>query len=682
LNEKLSFTVEDAKLIKEDPDSSFSLVSLDFFASGDNLHNLYVSEETLERTSDTIKNCPVVWKYDYFSDDIGTHDAEEVPCGVVPESSIITSKKLDDGRTMLTTLALVWKKYSGKFLDFFKRDGDKPVSVELTVLGKGLTDKGKEELTDYKFEAVTVLGSRVQPAIPMARATVLQFAKEYEEEYAKEFSDKYSDIDFTIPESVKKSAQKSLDHYKKNGGNTNSAHLAMARYLVKNDKISSDKIRLISTFFNRKVQRDSITAGFYGGKEAVSWSNEIVSKIDEIDNKIMSYFGDIITFPYSKISDAPENMKKLDGVELTLGQINEIAGIADAIGVDKKKNGYAIAKSQFKKTHHAENGRWVKNKSEKKEEYSVRILKTKEIVDAELKFSLTSAQIIEILNSSLSGFKYGEKQWNKYWVYSFDSEYVYFHDSEAEKSFRAKYSIVDLKATVDIAGKEEVIQGSPLPVEKEEYLPEFAEGEPEDKPKDEGEKEKPKEGDNPEGEKEESQGEKMSLDSNLDLAALMAMLADETEEYKSLVAKHEAGEEMDYAMLCSKMFCKMQTMAEDAKKAQEDKDVYMAENAKLQEYKAGIEKKQFDSTVEYTLQEVSESLPKEEIEKAREQSKEFTLDNVSAWANDLKSLAFSYIKDNPKKKESFTRIATAYSWLPNSSETEDVNEKYAKNGWV
>jgi len=123
-------------------------------------------------------------------------------------------------------------------------------------------------------------------------------------------------------------------------------------------------------------------------------------------------------------------------------------------------------------------------------------------------------------------------------------------------------------------------------------------------------------------------------------------------------------------------------MAEDAKKAQEDKDVYMAENAKLQEYKAGIEKKQFDSTVEYTLQEVSESLPKEEIEKAREQSKEFTLDNVLAWANDLKSLAFSYIKDNPKKKESFVRIATNYSWLPNSSETEDVNEKYAKNGWV
>ena len=78
MNEKLSFTVEDAKLIKEDPDSSFSTISLDFFASGDNLHHLYVSEETLEKTSNTIKNCPVVWKYDCFSSDYRDWETKKI----------------------------------------------------------------------------------------------------------------------------------------------------------------------------------------------------------------------------------------------------------------------------------------------------------------------------------------------------------------------------------------------------------------------------------------------------------------------------------------------------------------------------------------------------------------------------------------------------------------------------
>ena len=369
MNKKLSFTVEDAKLIKEDPDSSFSTILLDFFASGDNLHHLYVSEETLKKTSNTIKNCPVVWKYDCFSDDIGTHDPEEVPCGVIPESSEIISKKLEDGRTMLSVISIVWKKYSGKLLDFFKRDGDKPVSVELTVLDSKENDDGSEELTDYKFEAVTILGSRVKAAIPMARATVLQFAKEYEEEYAKEFSDKYSDIDFTIPKSVKNKAKKALESYKSHGTNANSASLSIARFLINNEKINPEKIRLMAKFFNKKTTPDDATSEFYGGEEGRVWMKKIKESIDEIDNRKSPYFseGEIITFPYTSLKDAPKNMKEIDGVPLTLDQVNQIAKVADSIGVSKEKNGYAIAKSQFKKSHHIENNRWVKNKEDMSE---------------------------------------------------------------------------------------------------------------------------------------------------------------------------------------------------------------------------------------------------------------------------------------------------------------------------
>ncbi len=683
-NQYLSFDITSSEVIEENPDSRFITVRMHVFSSGLNLHGFSCSEETLRKTAPSLYNTPIIYNVDTRRNDFGTHVEPEdsLICGFcIPNSE--TFERLEDGRLGLFILARISKMYCPDVVDILKnRDGNVRVSVEMMLHEAEERESGEKEMLSFTYYSTCLLGKIYREASPLAHLEVISFSesnKKIKEEYLEEFSDKYSDIDFTIPEAIKHSAQKSLDYYKQNGGNANSAHLAMARYLIKNEKITHEKVRLMSTFFNRKVQYDSITKGFYGGKDGAEWSSGVMSKIDEIDNKIMSYFGEFITFPYSKISDAPENMKKLDGVALTLEQINQIAEVADSIGSDKKKNGWAIAKSQFKKSHFIKDDKWVKK--EAKEEMSVRVIITNANKEAEIKFSLTSSQIMEILNNFLSKFKYGEDQWKRYWAYNFDSEHVYFHDNEESKDFRAKYSIAKLVATVDVENKEEVIEGCPVPVEVTEYMPEFAEKDPDND--NAGGGDTTGQGDEVDTDKDDGKDKTtMSLDSNLDLAALMAMLADETEDYKALVAKHEAGEEMDYAMLCSKMFCKMQTMAEDAKKAQEDKDVYMAENAKLQEYKAGIEKKQFDSTVEYTLQEVSESLPKEEIEKAREQSKEFTLDNVSAWANDLKSLAFSYIKDNPKKKESFVRIATNYSWLPNSSETEDVNEKYAKNGWV
>ncbi len=192
-NNKYAFSIEDAKIVDENPNSKFAIVELDFFASGQNLHNLYVSEETLLRTADTIKNCPLVWKYSETLDDIYTHDPDETVCGFVPETSEVKSRKLPDGRTMLSTISYVWKRYTGQLLDIFKRDGGKkPVSVEMIVYDIKRLPSGEKELTDFKYEGITILGSFVTPAIPLAMANVLSFSeleKEYTEDYKKEFSE-------------------------------------------------------------------------------------------------------------------------------------------------------------------------------------------------------------------------------------------------------------------------------------------------------------------------------------------------------------------------------------------------------------------------------------------------------------------------------------------------------------
>jgi len=284
LTEKLSFAISNAELVDDNPNSSFALLSLDFFSSGNNKHATYVSEDTLYRTADTIKNCPVVWKYDPILDDIGTHDAEETPCGFIPQDTQIQSRKLEDGRTMLSVLSYVWKRYSGKLLEFFRRDGDKPVSVEMSVFDSQPLPGNILELKDYKFEAVTVLGSFVTPAVPMAKATVLQFSKEYQAAYKKEFSSKYEGIDFTIPKEVKDNAKAALDTYQETGGNATSVSLAMARFLVKNEKIKPENVRQLVKFFSKKTDSTPVL-GFFGGKECALWSKTLYDSIEEMDAK-------------------------------------------------------------------------------------------------------------------------------------------------------------------------------------------------------------------------------------------------------------------------------------------------------------------------------------------------------------------------------------------------------------
>jgi hypothetical protein len=363
VNKKLNFAIDNAKLIDENQDSSFAILSLDFFASGKNKHDTWVSDETLEKRAETIYNRPIVWIYDKRLDDAGTHDANEVPCGFIPNGANIERKKLPDGRTMLSVLSFVWKKYSGRLLEFFMRDGEKPVSVEMSVLDSAEMDDGLLELKDFVFEAVTVLGTFVTPAIPNAVASVFRYAEEkqeYQMAFSKEFSSKYDELDMTIPASVKKMAESALEKHKsgKEKGATSVA-LAVARHLAKGEKASHEKIRQMAKFFKRKSDAEDINAELHGGKDGAKWAVELSGKLEEIDSRRLAYYAEGDEMPYKSIGEINPALK---GIEppVSLAQANAITKQADAVGSNKEKNGWAIAISSFKKSHVVKDGKWEK----------------------------------------------------------------------------------------------------------------------------------------------------------------------------------------------------------------------------------------------------------------------------------------------------------------------------------
>jgi hypothetical protein len=309
----------------------------------------------------------------------------------------------------------------------------------------------------------------------------------------------------------------------------------------------------------------------YGGKEALDWAKGLVESMNEIDKKQLSYFeeSEIVTFPYKKTSDANPALRGIDP-PLSLGQMNDIAKQADAIGVDKEKNGWAIAIANFKRSHKIEDGRWVKKESNMSEKEN----------DLQENLGLNKPEKEEL-----------------------------FMEEEKEKV-----------AKEEIKGEED------------------------------------KENSKKEEEKENKKEEKMSLDANLDVATILAMLEDETEGFRQLKASHESGSEDFSSKLMSAMYAKMCKMAEDAKK---DRDTYMAENNELKKFKSGIEAERFSMAVEQTLSEVLDMMPKKELDEARDDSKNFSLDTLDIWRNKTKAVAFSFVKDK-KQKDGVMRVGLPY----------------------
>lgn len=289
----LSFGIENARIIDERNDSQFSKLEIDMFASGNNKHRLPVSEETLKKTAYSILSKPVTWVYDNMYNDIGGHSPLQVPGGFIPADGEIKFKKMDDGRTMMTVIGLIWKRYSGKLLSLFERDGgSKGVSVEMELFDfDEPTDDKDGEIRDFCYTAITCLGDLLTPAIPMAKATVLSFAKEYEEDYKSEF-EQYGKIDFSIIDTIKENAKDGLQLASENGGGK-SVDLSIAKYLIKKDFATPDRIKTLYTKLLKlstkrlldKTSREWIAWQLLGGYDGWQWSKSLFNQMEAIDNE-------------------------------------------------------------------------------------------------------------------------------------------------------------------------------------------------------------------------------------------------------------------------------------------------------------------------------------------------------------------------------------------------------------
>jgi hypothetical protein len=336
----MKFAVEDLRLVEEEIDrGQFSLLRVDAFSTGRSLHDTFVTEETLKRTAKTILQKPFVFVIDERFADLGSHDSREMAGGFVPHNSRLDFKKLEDGRMMLSVDVLIWKRYSGKLIEYFERDGGKKgVSVEIEIFESRQDEKsGLLEILDYAYQAITGLGDMIQSAIPDAEA-IMAFSKEYDEVYKMEFGSRYDDLDFTVPKTVKNAVKKALEA--KAGS---AVALAVGRHLLSTDKTTPERIRQMAKFFKRKnISDDDISFNLFGGKAGRKWALELSEAMDKLDSERLSYFadGDV----GSESNESGENNLPIDNY---LG----IEGLSDNTSKEENvtQGGYEVMEKEFEK---------------------------------------------------------------------------------------------------------------------------------------------------------------------------------------------------------------------------------------------------------------------------------------------------------------------------------------------
>jgi len=127
--------------------------------------------------------------------------------------------------------------------------------------------------------------------------------------------------------------------------------------------------------------------------------------------------------PYSSISEA--RIKKLNGVALTLAQVNWIANVADKLKEEGEvDNPWAVAISQFKRSFHVEGNKWVKNEKSEEKDF-----------DTDVELEITASAFGDMMSTVTKGDKKYKTEDGKQFP---ASDYAYVPDPDLPSTWKLR----------------------------------------------------------------------------------------------------------------------------------------------------------------------------------------------------------------------------------------------------
>jgi hypothetical protein len=515
LNDVVNFEISEYKF-QRFLDDETALVLVKVCSSGQNLHNLPFTSDTLrEAAESSLRGKAIVAKYNKWTNDFQGHDKLEVPLGYFIESQDFKYVNNEDQTVSIFAYCIFWKRYASDAYEIFVNDNasKRPVSMEIKLVKmlKGWGDNpDADQIGQFRFLGVTVLGEKYTPASVGAEATMVMF-EEKKEAIEKLFFEKKSIV-------IDNSKDSAVD----------------GKWTNPNRKLY------------KPILEDSNTK---------SLLNEAYLIVDEdYDNNPSG----ALHYPHHVIR----------GNKLLV----HISGVQSAFA-RAEQQGLTGQPIDHLKKHYSELGLDTED-FETKEDKNVPKIKED--------FGLTINQTMEVLNSAVSEFKYGEDNWRKYWVSDFDEQFAYIYDYEDSKMFRCGYSIADNVASIDMESKVEVIRGGYEVV-----------------------------GEKPEGFEEDEKD-----------------VPDSKEE--------------DYQAKCAEMAIEIESMKIQI-------SAFEVENKRLNTFEKDMKEQQKTMVVENIISEFSSKIPKDKLDELREKGK--MAENIDAFKNEVKAVAFDYIEKNDETSE-------------------------------
>lgn len=299
---KINFSVDAFEVIVNDP--SFMVLEIDIISDGRNRHKTEFMVEDIVRNIPKLSNKPLNCLFSPGNVDFKEHAwteeelKKQIGIGTVPESNKakIVEKK---GRKFLRLNAIVWKYLFPQAEAILKRRKKVAISMEITPLNGYRSEDGKSTvITDWNYEAITLLGHGVMPAIPDAQALVTKFSSM--DNYFQDIMVKYGAIvdSYTIPDKIKENIKFELEKQQSNPEALVEAFNVLNRNTLNYTEIIALKEKILSLSDSGKTLlsdeeflkwTDAIEKERNGGTEDLEKIKELLTQKFSEDVKYISH---------------------------------------------------------------------------------------------------------------------------------------------------------------------------------------------------------------------------------------------------------------------------------------------------------------------------------------------------------------------------------------------------------
>ena len=289
---KQSFDVDYMDILYED--DSVSIVSVLVLHEGINRNKSNLPHDVIVNALPTLANKPIwaipnatIFKSD--ASDFTEHARNEndekniMIFGVFPESGVNQAEFIElNGKTYLKVQAVIWKLYAPIAMSILKnRDGQAKISIEINVCGTQ-DDDGILNVSEMQFLSATVLGAKIPEGIEGSSLEIVRYSLD---QTIAEGNNQYLNFSqskkYKIPKSVKDSAILGLQMKNQIGNNGKSFCSEIANYIIKNDFIFEDKMKILVKYFSESKNNDKISWLLYGGDSSKEWIKELNKLEDE-----------------------------------------------------------------------------------------------------------------------------------------------------------------------------------------------------------------------------------------------------------------------------------------------------------------------------------------------------------------------------------------------------------------